>query len=113
MLRAFASLPVIALVAGCTSIPDSERALLAEEIDCRRAEQQIAALQAARPTEGRRARALASTLTTGGFVIGAATGDLRDRERILSGEYAEEIDARIALIRESCGLPPQEVPEPA
>ena len=103
-IRLAALLPV-ALAAGCAAIPDDERALMTAEIDCARAEEQIAALSAARPTAAREARVLATSLTPAGFVIGAATNDFGDRERLLSGAYAEDLDTRIALIRETCDLP--------
>ncbi len=90
--------------AGCAAIPETERQLLVAEIDCTRADETLASLEAARPTEARKARVLASSLTPGGLLIGAATEDIRDRERVLSGDYAADIDARIALVRETCGV---------
>ncbi len=100
-----ASAAVLLLVAGCAAIPDDERQLMASDIDCTRAVETIAALKAARPGDARKARILASSLTPGGLALGVASNDVGDRQRVLSGRYAEEIDARIALVQETCNLP--------
>jgi hypothetical protein len=99
-----ALLAVLLAAAGCASIPAEEKALLSDPVECARAEEQIAALAAARPGDFRKARVLASSFTPGGFAAGVATSDFDDRERVLSGAHAEAIDARIAVIRSSCGL---------
>ena len=97
------ALAICLLLASCAAIPDEEKSLLNEPIDCSQAEQRVAALQEARPTEARKARILASSLTPGGLALGYATADIGDRDRVLSGAYAEQIDARIAQIRATCG----------
>lgn len=105
MTRIPPSLALVLGLAACASIPDEERALMTKEIDCAEAESDIAALERARPGTLRALRAVGSTITAGGLIYGVATDDIDDRGDIASGRYGERIDARIALIRETCGLP--------
>lgn len=108
MIRySMAAAAALALLGACASIPEDEKRLLASPVDCARAPEQIAALQAARPNDLRKLQAVGSTLGVAGLAVGVATNDIANRERIASGEYGEEIDARIALIRETCGVTPQ------
>ncbi|MBM9593685.1 hypothetical protein [Roseitranquillus sediminis] len=98
----FALVALALTLAACTVIPEEERALLSGDIDCDSAEQDIAALDAARPTDARKARVLASSLGAGGLAVMVARSDVEDRREILSGRYGDQIDARIALVRETC-----------
>ena len=102
---ALPALAVAVLLSACASIAPEEKALMTAPIDCARAPEQIAALQAARPNDLRKLRAVGSTIGAAGLAVGIATNDIADRERIASGAYGAEIDARIAEIRTTCGLP--------
>lgn len=104
MLRTASLACLVLFAAGCATIPAEEKALLTQDIDCARAEETIEAIRDVRPTEIDRARVLASSLTLGGLAYGAATGDLADRERLMSGEYDEQLGARIREIALECGL---------
>ena len=108
MLRTAPLACLVLLAAGCATIPAQEKALLTQDIDCARAEETIQAIREARPTDIDRARVLAASLTLGGLAYGAATGDLADRERLMSGAYDEQLRARIREIAEECDIP---VPE--
>ena len=105
-MRGCALLAALALGA-CTglSITEGEEALVAAPPDCDRAEAQIAELEAIRPTGAREAGAAASVIGVAGLATAAATGTIDDRERLAGGSFRAEVDARIALIRETCGLP--------
>ena len=87
---------------GCAAIPEEERALLTEPVECSRASDRISALEAAKPGDVRKAQVLASTLGAAGLAIAVVTDDVRDRERVLSGEYEAELEARISEIGETC-----------
>ena len=102
--KTYSALAAAFAIAACTVIPEEERALLRDEIDCDRAEQQIAALVEARPGDARKAQVLASSLGAGGIAVMVARNDVEDRRRILSGRYERQIDRRIAAIRDTCGL---------
>ena len=110
MRKILTILPVALVLAACAVIPEEERRLMQEDIDCDRADQQIAALTEARPSDLRKVGVAASSLGAGGLAVMIARRDVGDRERILSGEYEEEIDTRIALIRETCGIPAPPAP---
>ena len=108
MQRTIPAACLMLLAAGCATIPAEEKALLTGEIDCERAEETIKAIREARPTEIDRARVLAASLSFGGLAYGAVTGDLADRERLMSGAYDAELTARVRAIAEACDIP---VPE--
>ena len=103
--KTYPALAAALTIVACTVIPEEERALLRGEVDCDRAEQDIAALVEARPTDARKARVLASSLGAGGIAVMVARNDVEDRRRILSGRHERQIDRRIALIRDTCELP--------
>lgn len=93
-----------AVLAGCASIPAEDEALLSGEIDCDQAEETMAKIRAARPTQVDRARILAMSLSPGGLLLGFATNDIRNRERLMSGAYDDELNARLGEIAAACGL---------
>jgi len=91
------------LLTGCANEVHDERAsLLAEPVDCSKAEPDIAALQAAMPTRRERARSALQTVTPVGAASGVATGSYKDRAAVLSGRTERELTARIEEIRETC-----------
>lgn len=100
----FAPLLLLVLLAGCATTSHDDRAsLLAEPVDCTTAQQDIAALEAAMPSRGERARSVVQTFTPVGVVAGTITGSYRDRAAVLTGRTTGELTARIREIRDTCG----------
>jgi hypothetical protein len=100
-----APLIMIALLAGCATASNEERAsLLAQPINCETAQEDIVALEAAMPSRGERAGAALRTVTPVGAVAGAATGSYRDGAAVLTGRTEEELAARISEIQATCGI---------
>lgn len=93
----------VALPAGCASAGHADRAvLLNAPIDCSTAETDIAALEAAEPSGGERARSIIQSVTPVGLVTGAATGSYADRAAVATGKTQSAIDTRIVEIAQSC-----------
>ncbi len=96
---------MIALLAGCATASNEERAsLLAQPVNCGTAHEDIAALEAAMPSRGERAGSLMRTVTPVGAVAGAATGSYRDGAAVLTGRTEEELADRISEIQATCGI---------
>ncbi|ESQ75149.1 hypothetical protein [Asticcacaulis sp. AC402] len=94
---------LIASLAGCATASHDERALLlAQNIDCAKADEQITALKAAMPSRGERAKSVLQTATPIGAVVGAAKGAYKDNAQILSGRTQSELEARITDIEIQC-----------
>lgn len=92
-------------VAGCATTAQEEReSLLAEPINCAVAEEDIATLEAAKPSRGERARSALQTVTPVGALTSVAQGSYRDRASVLLGRTENELDARIAEIEQTCGV---------
>jgi len=93
----------VALPAGCASASHADRAtLLNAPIDCSTAETDIAALEAAEPSSGERARSILQSVTPVGLVTGAASGSYGDRAAVATGKTQSAIEARIVEIDQSC-----------
>ena len=93
------------LIAGCAAtIPEEEKQTLAKPVDCTTASQDIAALEQQKATPGEEALSAARTVLPAAAVVGAARGELKDRASVASGDYNREIEAKIALIKTTCGL---------
>lgn len=93
------------IVAGCASTAQEEReSLLAEPIDCDVADEDIASLEAAKPSRRERAASALQTVTPLGALASVVQGSYRDRASVLLGRTEEELDARIAEIDQTCGV---------
>ena len=100
----FAPLFLIALLAGCATASDDERAsLLAQPVNCETAKEDIEALDAAMPSRGERIRSAIQTVTPVGAVAGVVTGAYKDRAAVLTGRTEAELAARIREIQAACG----------
>lgn len=96
---------LLAIIAGCaTASPEERESLLAEPIDCAVAAEDIAALEAARPSRGERTASAVRTVTPIGAVTSVVTGSYRDRAAVLVGRTDGELSARIEDIERTCGL---------
>ena len=94
------------LFAGCvsTAIYDERESLLAEPVDCAVAEQDIADLEAAKPSRRERALSVVQSVTPIGAASGVVRGSYRDRASVLTGRTESELSARIEEIRQTCGV---------
>jgi hypothetical protein len=100
-----ALLVMIALLAGCATASNEERAsLLAQPVNCETAQADIAALEAAMPSRRERAGAALRTVTPVGAVAGAATGSYGEGAAVLTGRTEDELAARVAEIQATCGI---------
>jgi hypothetical protein len=100
-----AALILLAALTGCASTIHDERvSLLAEPIDCASADADIAALEAAMPSKGERAKSMVQTVVPIGAIASVATGSYRDRANVLTGRTQDELSARIEEIKATCGI---------
>tara|TARA_R110000803_G_scaffold210336_1_gene281849 strand:- start:24395 stop:24739 length:345 start_codon:yes stop_codon:yes gene_type:complete len=98
-------LPIFAIasLAGCATASPAERAALLDvSIACATADADIAALEAAHPSSGERARSILQSATPVGVVTGAATRSYADRASVAIGKTGSDIEARIAEIKQQC-----------
>lgn len=92
-----------ALLAGCaTASPADRLALMSAPIDCNTADADVAALEAARPSSGERARSVLQSVTPVGVVTGTATRNYASRAAVATGKTGSDIDDRIAEIEQRC-----------
>lgn len=100
-----APLVLVGLVLGCATASHDERAsLLAEPVNCETAQEDVAALQAAMPSRGERAKSAVQSVTPVGALSGVVRGSYRDRAAVLTGRTEEELAARIKEIQAQCAL---------
>tara|TARA_R110000765_G_scaffold53003_1_gene106429 strand:- start:126 stop:470 length:345 start_codon:yes stop_codon:yes gene_type:complete len=93
----------LALLAGCATASHAERtAFLDAPIECATADTDIAALEAAQPSPGERARSILQSATPVGVVTGAATRSYADRASVAIGKTGSDIETRIAEIKQQC-----------
>jgi len=93
----------LALVAGCATASDTEReALLDKPVDCATADEDIAALTAALPSNTERGASVLRTLTPVGAATSIITLQYRDRAKVATGRTGRAINNKIADIYEAC-----------
>jgi anti-sigma factor RsiW len=94
------------LAAGCESLrSDTATEVSAMVPDCSRADRQIAELEALRADRGERIAATAQTFVPQAAAVNILRGTFPDRVTVMTGEHNAVIDAKIAEIRRTCGLP--------
>lgn len=91
------------LAASCSTISDDTKALLDKPIDCQTADEDIAALDAALPSTGKRVTSTVRSLAPVAIATGVITRDYRDRARVATGDLSRDINTKIADIYETCG----------
>lgn len=101
-LAAFTSV----LLAGCASsaVYEERESLLAEPINCDVAEEDIAALEAAKPSRRERALSAVQTVTPIGAATSVVSGSYKDRASVLTGRQEGELSARVEEIKQTCGI---------
>ncbi len=95
------------LTFGCArSIPEEVKAEMAKPVDCSTAEQDVATLESEKASAAQQVSAGARSIIPIGAVAGLLRGDTRDRAAVASGKYNKQLDAKIAEIKQKCGLSP-------
>lgn len=91
---------------GCASTATTaeRESLLADPIDCSVAQEDIAALQAAKPSGRERRQSALRTFVPVGALASVATGSYRDRASVLIGRTTAELEERIVEIEGACGV---------
>lgn len=103
-MKANHALLALLMCSGCNTIPDVDDLVIAEPVNCETAQRDLIALDQMRPTPGRSAAVLLSTLTPTGLVVGIVNDDLDNRGRVFNGSFTREIEAKKKAIRDTCGL---------
>ncbi len=103
---ALVAISLLFAFACARSIPEDVKAEMARPVDCSTAEQDIATLEAEKASAAQRVSAGARSIIPIGAVAGLLRGDTKDRAAVASGKYNEQLDAKIAEIKQKCGLWP-------
>lgn len=92
-------------VTGCES-PISKEAKegLAKPVNCETAKADLATLEKEKADTGKQAAQGVSSVMPIGLVAGVVSGTQGDKMKVATGEYNEMIDAKIAQIKQKCGL---------
>ncbi len=75
-----------------------------QPVDCTTAEGDIRLLQQEKTHVAQRIVAGVTTIQPAGLVIGVVTGTAKPKVNVAIGKYNKMIDARIAEIKETCGV---------
>ncbi len=90
---------------GCArSISEEAKADMAKPVDCSTAEQDIATLESEKASAAQQVSAGARSIVPLAAVAGLLRGDTKDRAAVASGKYNKQLDAKIAEIKQKCGL---------
>ena len=115
MRMIYALLPLSLLVlSACSTIEDSTKDQLAKPVSCETADEDIATLTAAIPSNLQRTRAAIRSVVPVAAATGIVTRDYRDRARVAVGLHERDLNTKIADIYEECGEGEgEEEPQPA
>lgn len=99
-------LAAIVFVAGCAMQQKKVEQQLANPaaINCATAEGDIRLLQQEKANVAQRIVEGATSIYPAGLVIGVLTGTETTKLQVAIGEYDKKIDARIAEIKQTCGI---------
>ncbi len=92
-------------LACAASIPEATKEELAKPIDCDTAEGDIARLEAERANVGKQISSGVRSVAPPAVIAGIVRGDTKDRARVASGAYNQEIERKIFQIRQQCAIP--------
>ena len=99
--------------AGCSEYPnnsplpsvsDSARAELKQPVNCGTARGDVAILEEERASVGKRALSGVRMVLPIAAVAGLLMGDYSDRVQVATGQYNDDIDAKINQIKRTCKL---------
>ena len=91
-------------VSPLPSVSEEARARLASPVNCRTARRDIQVLEAERASTARRIVAGVRAVFPVSAVAGILSGDYNDRVAVATGQYNDDISAKIDQIRASCGV---------
>jgi hypothetical protein len=95
---------VVVLAAGCALQEQQTLQSLDQPINCRTAEGDIRVLQSEKANVAQQVASGVTAIAPAGIVVGALTGTEGTKLTVATGDYNNQIDARIAAIRSRCGL---------
>ena len=93
------------LVLGCKTITAEDEAQLEKPIDCATAEQDIVSLEEERKSVEDQVLTGVLMVLPAAAVLGILRRDIRNRVKIATGAYNEELEEKIAEIQWACSLP--------
>ena len=96
--------PMMVGLLGCRSISKKAKQDFAKSADCSTAEQDIATFESEKTSVAKQTSAGVRSVVSVAAVSGLLRGDTKDRAKVATGAYNRELDAKIAEIRQSCGL---------
>jgi len=96
---------IIAVSASAMLLATLSFGTLAEDVsvNCDTAQKDIAALEAEKKSTAEQMEKGVATVAPAGIVLGTLAGSRDENKEIATGEYNEQIDAHIALIKSTCG----------
>ncbi len=103
----------IVVLAGCSgrtnhspipTISDKTRADLSAPVNCSTAQQDIAVLEEERASVGKQILSGVRSILPISAVAGLLMGDYSDRIEVMSGQYNDDIAAKVADIKMTCGI---------
>ena len=99
-------LPALALLAACAFEQKKVEQQLASPppINCKTADGDIRLLQQEKANVVQRMAEGATAIYPAGLVVGVITGTEGTKVQVAIGEYNQKIDARIAEIKQTCGI---------
>lgn len=96
------TLTSLVLTAFATATTTERQQLVESPVVCEQADQDIARLEAARPSSAERGRKLLQSVTPPGVITGLVTGQYQDRADVAIGSMSQEIDDKIGAIQTTC-----------
>ena len=101
----FAVIVSVTLLAACASpISKEVKRELEEPVDCSTAKQDIALLEKEKASTAKRAAAGVTSVLPIGLISGIVSGTAEDKAKVATGEYNEQLVAKIAEIKSTCGV---------
>lgn len=94
---------VVALT-GCSSISKEAEYQLAKPVDCSTASYDIQILAGEKASVAKQALSGVRSVLPAAAVIGILSGDYRNRVSVATGQYNNDIDAKIRDIKDTCGI---------
>jgi len=96
------SLPLIFV--SCQAISEDAKDNLAKPVDCKHAHYDIEILEGEKASTGKRAVMGVTSVTPAGAALTILGGQVKDKGKVVGGEYNQMIDDKIAEIRRTCGV---------
>ena len=104
-MRSAMRLTIAVLALGCAvSISEQAKEELAKPIDCEMGEADIARLEAERASVAKQISSGVRSIAPPAVMAGIVRGDTKDRARVASGAYNQEIEKKIFQIRQQCAI---------